>query len=218
MASDVEKELAQLREKLLLMASHAEAAASRAVKSLLRRDDDLARRTKDDDELIDRLEMEIDELTLRLLGRSLDLPTVRLVTIAMKIALDLERVGDEATTISRRSMELAREPELSQAVHISRMAQVSLGILKDALDGFVHRDTVRARRVIAHDREVDEMYHSLHKDLVAAMEADPGLVRGCLHLLVIAKSLERVADHATNIAEMVVYLQEGRDIRHHRDS
>lgn len=214
MAGELETELSKLRERLLLMAGHAEGAVSRAVKSLLRRDDELARRTKEEDELIDSLEMEIDEATMGLLGRSLDLPTVRLVTIVMKIAFDLERVGDEATTISRRSMELAREPELQQAVQITNLAQVAVGILKDALDAFVNRDAAQAREVIGRDRAADEIYGRLYGQLVAAMEAEPSLVSGCLHLLAIAKSLERVADHATNIAEMIVYLQEGRDIRH----
>src|SRR5688572_22577357 len=133
-------ELAVLKEKLLVMASHAEAAVNRAVKSLVRRDDDLARRTREDDDLIDGLELEIDELALALLAGKPAPLELRFVTVAMKISNNLERVGDEATTISRRVLDLSHEPQLPQAAEIPRMAALAVQMLKDALDAFVTRD------------------------------------------------------------------------------
>jgi phosphate transport system protein len=207
-------ELAALKEKLLLMASQAEAAVNAAVKSLIRRDDDLARRTREDDDSIDRLEVEIDELGLALLGKKPSPLDLRFVTVAMKISNNLERVGDEATTISRRVLDLSHEPQLQQAAEIPRMAALALRMLKDALDAFVSRDPAKARLVIPRDQAVDELNSGLQRALAALMAQRPSAISRCLNLMVISKSLERIADHATNVAEQVVYLYEGRDIRH----
>ena len=213
-AADLHNELDTLKEKLLTMASHAEAAVNRAIKALIRRDDDLARRTKEEDSVIDRLEMDIDEDALQLLARKPGAFELRLITMAMKIALDLERVGDEATTISRRCLELSHEAPLKQRVEIPRMATLALQMLKDSLDAFVNREPARARAVIPRDEEVDAMNKELHRELARYMVEQPTTITRCLNLMVISKSLERIADHATNIAELVVYLYEGQDIRH----
>lgn len=197
-----------------MMASHAEAAVNRAVKALMRRDDDLARRTKEDDTVIDRFEMEIDETALRLLATQPSPGDLRLITLAMKISHELERVGDEATTISRRCLELSREAPLRHSVEIPRLASQALELLKEALDAFVKRDPNRARAVIPRDEPVDALKKELERDLAAYMAEHPDTINRCLNLITVAKSLERIADHATNIAEMVVYLYEGRDIRH----
>jgi len=210
----IESELAALKEKLLMMASHAEAAVNRSVKALMRRDDELARRTKDDDSVIDRFEMEIDETAMRLLGAQPSAEDLRLITLAMKISHDLERVGDEATTISRRCLEMSREAPLRHSVEIPRLAGMALELLKDALDAFVKRDPERAHALIPRDEPVDALNRELHRDLASYMAEHPDTINRCLNLMVVAKSLERIADHATNIAEMVVYLYEGRDIRH----
>jgi phosphate transport system protein len=212
--SSFEIQLAGLKEKLLLMASHAEAAVNRSVKALIRRDDDLARKTKEDDNVIDELEKEIDESALKLLALRPAPMDLRMVTMAMKISHDLERVGDEATTISRRSIELSREPALRQAASIPPLASIALQMLKDSLDAFVSRDAAKARQIIPRDDEVDGRYKALQQELATYMTQNPGAITRCLNLMVISKSLERVADHATNVAEMVVYLCEGRDIRH----
>lgn len=212
--ADFATQLASLKEKLLIMASYAEAAVNRAVKAMIRRDDDLARRTREEDDLIDHLEVEIDELALELLERRPAPLELRFVTMAMKIANNLERVGDEATTISRRVLELSQEPQLQQAAEIPRMAALSLEMLKSALDAFVHRDALRARAVIPRDEEVDEMNARLHRELAALMTQRPSTITRCLNVMIISKSLERIADHATNVAEEVVYLYEGHDIRH----
>jgi phosphate transport system protein len=210
----LDKELGQLKEKLLTMASHAEAAVNRAVKALIRRDDDLARKTKDEDTVIDQFEMEIDEVAMRLLASQPSADELRLITIAMKISHDLERVGDEATTISRRCLELGREPPLRHAVEIPKMAALALQLLKEALDAFVNRDPAKARAVIPRDDAVDNLNKQLRRDLAALMAEQPATINRGLNLMVVSKSLERIADHATNIAEMVVFLCEGRDIRH----
>jgi len=209
-----EQDIASLKEKLLVMASHAEAAVNRAVKALLRRDDNLARRTKEEDSVIDHLEIEIDDAAIRLLEQSPHGTDLRLLTMMMKISHDLERVGDEATTISRRCLELSHEPPLKQQVDIPQMATLALQMLKESLDAFVNRDPAKARAIIPRDAEVDRLNKQLHQELASYMAEEPGTVTRCLNLMVIAKSLERIADHATNIAEEVVYLCEGYDIRH----
>ena len=210
----METELATLKDKLLSMASRSEAAVNRAVRALVRRDDDLARRTREEDDAIDRLEIEIDGDALGLLLLKPALPQLRFVAMAMKISHNLERVGDEATTISRRVLELSQEPQLPQAAEIPRMAALALAMLKDALDAFVRRDALRARAVIPRDEEVDALNRQLQGDLASLMAARPATVTRALNLMVVCKSLERIADHATNVAEEVVYLCEGIDIRH----
>ncbi|HXJ59838.1 MAG TPA: phosphate signaling complex protein PhoU [Verrucomicrobiae bacterium] len=207
-------DLALLKEKLLMMASYAETAVNRAVKALARRDDDLASRTSEEDDRIDRLELEVDELALQLLATRPGPRELRFVTMAMKIANNLERVGDEATTISRRVMELSREPQLQQACEIPPMAATVLGMLKDSLDSFVRQDPAQARGVIPRDDAVDELNRRLHRELGALMAERPAAITRALNLMVISKSLERIGDHAANLAEQVVYLCEGRDIRH----
>jgi phosphate transport system protein len=132
----------------------------------------------------------------------------------MKIARELERVADEATTIARRTEELNREPQLKHCAAIPPMATLALNMLKEALDAFVRMDPAAARQVIVRDEEVDRLNRQLREELKSHMVGRPEAIQSCLHLMVIAKSLERMADHATNVAEDVVYLCEGRDIRH----
>lgn len=214
MPTRFETDLAGLKEKLLLMASHAEAAVNRAIRALLKRDDELARRTREDDGILDRLEIEIDDAAIKLLEQKTGPQDLRFITMTMKISHDLERVGDEATTISRRVLDLGSEPPLNQQLDLPRMAALALGMLKESLDAFVHRAPDKARNVIPRDEEVDALNKRLHAELAARMAEEPDTISRCLNLMVISKSLERVADHATNIAEEVVFLYEGQDIRH----
>lgn len=214
MPVEFEIELAALKEKLLIMAGYAEVAVNRAVKALIRRDDDLARRTREEDDLIDALELEIDDMALRLLARRPRPLELRLIAMAMKISNNLERVGDEATTISRRVLELSHEPQLQQASEVPRMAALALQMLKEALDAFVHGEPAKAREIVPRDKVVDELNRRLHRELAALMAERPSSITRCLNLMIICKSLERIADHATNVAEEVVYLYEGHDIRH----
>jgi len=209
-----DQELGQLKEKLLTMASHSEGALTKAIKALVERNDELARSVKEDDTIIDQLEKEIDEMAINLLTQAPLATDLRLITVAMKISHDLERVGDEATTIARRSLELSQEPQLKPYVDIPRMAQMGLEMLKDGLDAFVNRDPARARAVIPRDKDVDALNKQLHRELSSYMIEKPTTISRCLNLMVISKSLERIADHATNVAEEVVYLYEARDIRH----
>ena len=214
MAVDLTTGIDKLKEKLLTMASYAEASVNHALKALMKRDDDLARQTREDDEIIDQLEMEIDAVAGELLAAKPDVFGIRLIIIAMKIAHDLERVGDEATTISRRCLELSCEPVLPQVREIPIIGRLALQMLKEALDAFVNQEPAKARLVIQADDEVDGMNKKLRGDLERTMVTATNSIPRCLNLMVISKSLERVADHASNIAEMVVYLYEGRDIRH----
>jgi len=209
-----DQELAALKEMLLTMASKAEAAVNNAIKALVDRDDDLARSVKEEDNAIDRLEIEVDEMAIGLLSKAPLASDLRLITVAMKISHDLERVGDEATTISRRAVELSQEPQLKAYIDIPRMAKMALEMLDDALDAFVNADPEKARAVIPRDKEVDALNRQLHRELSSYMVEKPTTITRCLNLMVISKSLERIADHATNVAEEVVYLYEAKDIRH----
>ena len=207
-------ELDELKQKLLTMAAHAERAVADALKALTERDEALARRVKEEDKTIDQFEMDIDELSIQLLSKAPLATQLRLITVAMKISRDLERVGDEATTMARRVLELNTEPQLRPYVDIPRMAELALGMLREALQSFVSSDPARARAVIPRDKEVDALNKQVHRELAGFMVENPNTITRCLHLMVISKSLERIADHAKNIAEEAVFLQEGRDIRH----
>ena len=209
-----DQEFAALKEKLLTMSSLAASAVQNAIQALVERDDKLARQVVLADDRIDTLEMELDELAIVLLSRGPVASDLRLITVAMKITHDLERVGDEATTIARRAVDLNSEPQLKPYVDIPRMATMALEMLNDGLEAFVSRDPARARAVLPRDKEVDALHKQLQRELVSYMLESPTTITRCLHLMQISKRLERIADHATNIAEEVVFLYEGRDIRH----
>lgn len=215
MSQHFEDELEALKRTLLTMASHAENAVSRAVNALVDRDSDRARQVEADDDILDRLEVEIDEVAIQLLAKAPLATDLRLVAMAMKISHELERVGDSATTIARRAVQINQEPALKSFVDIPRMTNLALNMLRDALDSFVHRDTEKARAVIPRDKEVDAINKQLHRELTGLIVENPKAITRGLDLMVISKTLERVADHAKNIAEDVVFLYEGRDIRHH---
>ena len=207
-------ELDVLNEKLLTMASHAETAVNQALQALVSRDYDLALRVKEDDRVLDRYEIEIDDLVIHLLAKAPLASDLRLVTVAMKISQNLERVGDEAAKIAKRARDLSKEPPLKLSVDLPKMAALALEMLKAALDSFVQRDAAVARAVIPRDKEVDALNKQIHAALVQHMVENPDTIGRCLHLMVVSKSLERIADHATNVAEDVVYLCEAQDIRH----
>jgi phosphate transport system protein len=218
MQTHFDQGLAELKNKLLTMATHAEAAVTNAVKALVDRDDQLAQKVDDDDAILDQFEMEIDEMAILLLSKAPLASDLRLITVAMKISQNLERVGDEATKIARRARDLNEEPQLKPYVDIPNMAKTALNMLKTALDSFVNREPDNARKVIPRDKEVDLLNKQLHRELASYMVEKPSTITRCLNLMVISKSLERIADHATNVAEEVVYLCEARDIRHGGES
>jgi phosphate transport system protein len=208
------QELDELKKKLLAMAGNAETAVTRAVRAFTDRDDDLARRIKQDDSILDEFEKEIDEVAINLLAKAPLASELRLITVAMKLSHNLERVGDEATTISRRVLELNQEPQLHTEVDLPNMATLALQMLRESLEAFVNRDTAKARAIIPRDKQIDSLNKQMHRELASYMVERPSTITRCLNLMTISKSLERIGDHATNIAEEVVYLHEGEDIRH----
>lgn len=196
------------------MGGQAEQTVRRAIEALITRDDDLARQTINEDSALDQAEVEIDEMAVQFLAKGTLATDLRLIIVGLKISHDLERVGDEATTIARRSIELSQEPQLKPYVDIPNMANMALEMLAEALDAFVQRDSARARSVIPRDKPVDELNRQLHRELSSFIVENPQSITRALNLMVISKSLERIADHAKNVAEEVVFLYEGRDIRH----
>jgi phosphate transport system protein len=214
MSQHFEQELNELKQKLLGMAQQAEQSVSRAIQALVERDDRAAARIKEDDKILDQFEIDVDEMSINLLAKAPLASDLRLVAVAMKIAHNLERVGDEATTIARRALELNAEPPLKPYVDIPRMASLALDMLKQAMQSFVDHASAKALAVIPRDKEVDALNKQLHRELVGFMVEKANTITRCLHLMVISKSIERIADHATNIAEEVVYVCEAKDIRH----
>jgi len=207
-------ELDGLKQKLLAMASHAETAINDAMRALLERNHDLALQVKTNDKVLDQFEIEIDDLAIHLLAKAPLASDLRLITVAMKISQNLERVGDEAAKIAKRARDLSQEPPLKPVTDIPAMAALALEMLKGSLDSFVSHDPVTARALIPRDKEVDRLNKQVHRELAHQMVADPETITRCLNLMIVSKSLERIADHATNIAEEVVYLCEAQDIRH----
>ncbi len=214
METHFESELGSLKQRLLTMASHAESAVNRGVKALVQRDYDLAVQVKNDDDILDRLEIEVDEQAVGLLAKAPLASDLRLVAVAMKISQNLERVGDEAAKVAKRARALSQEPPVKVVVDLPRIATLALAMLKAALDSFVNNDAAAARAVIPRDAEVDRLNKEIRRQLIGFMTEHPDTIARCLDLLTAAKCLERIADHATNIAEDVVYLCEARDIRH----
>ena len=196
------------------MASHAESAVNRAVEALVTRNHELALQVHADDEIIDRFEVEIDETAIRLLAKAPLASDLRLITVAMRASQNLERVGDEASKIAKRARDLSQEPPLKLALDIPHLAELALQMVKGALDSFVNQDPVAARALIPKDKHVDALNKQIHRQLADVMIAGPDTITRCLSWMVVAKSLERIADHAKNIAEEVVYLYEAQDIRH----
>ena len=214
MTTHFAQELEALKGKLRTMGGLAAIAVNDSIKALVARDDALARRVEADDTQLDRLEIEVDEMAVTLLAKAPLATDLRLVIVAMKASHDLERVGDEATAISRRALELNQEPPLKPYVDIPRMAAMALEMLRESLAAFMQSLPAQARAVIPRDHEVDALYRQLERELVSFILENPANTTRCLNLMAIAKRLERIADHATNIAEEVVYLYEAVDIRH----
>jgi phosphate transport system protein len=209
-----EQELDGLRNTLLTMASHAESAVKQGIDAVVNRDYDLALRVRAGDSVIDRFEVEVDELAIRLLAKAPLARDLRLIAVTMKISQNLERVGDEATKIAKRARDLSQEPPLKLVVPIPQMAELAVQMLRTSLDAFVNQDAATARALIPNDKQVDALNKEVHRQLAKQMVQDPSTIARCLNLMVVAKSLERIADHAKNVAEEVVYLCEAEDIRH----
>ncbi len=214
METHLDVEMDRLRQRLLLMASHAEMAVAQASQALTQRDEELAMRVWENDRIIDHLEVDTDEMIIQQLTKAPLATDLRLVTVAIKISKNLERIGDEATKIAKRAIDLCREAPVKIKLDLPQMTRLTLGMLKASLDAFGNQNPAAARAVIPDDRKVDLLNKKIHQALALQMAKHPDTINRCLHLMVVSKSLERIADHATNIAEDVVYLCEARDIRH----
>ena len=212
---EFEQELRHLREQLLLMGSHVEGIISASLRALVERDSELAQRTIEADRVVDRLEIEIDGLCLQILARRQPVASdLRFVTMVLKAVTDLERMGDLGVNISERVLELNNETPLKPYVDLPRMADETQIMLREALDAFVAKDADRARRVIARDQIIDDLYAQIFRELLTYMMEESKNVYRATRLQSIAKYLERIADHATNLAELVVFMVKGSDIRH----
>src|SRR5271156_3464532 len=181
MENHFESGLDSLKQKLLTMASHAETAVNQSLQALVQRDTDLALRVKENDRVIDQFEVEIDELVIQLLTKAPLASNLRLVTVAMKISQNLERIGDEASKIAKRARDLAQEPPVKINLNLPRMAGLALKMVKEALDSFVQRDSVAARAIIPRDKEVDALNKEMHNLLAQHMMANPDTIARCLH-------------------------------------
>jgi phosphate transport system protein len=215
MANQKEKDLEKIKEHILKMGAFVEDAIRKSIKTLVERDRDLAIQVIDGDAIVNNFDVEIEEECIRFLA--IWQPTgsnLRLVTTAIKIITDLERMGDLAVDVCERSIELLDEPPLKPYIDIPRMAEAAQKMLKDSLDSFVSRDADLALRVCASDDFVDNLNHQIFNELLLYMLKDPKNISRAVRLTYITKYLERVADHATNIAEMVVYMVQGKVIRH----
>jgi len=210
-----DEELAGLKEKILKMGLLVEAAIRDSIKSLVERDSDLAREVIRKDHQINALDVEIDEECIRLIAlRQPKAGDLRFITTAMKITTDLERMGDLAEDICERAIELNEEPPLKPYIDIPRMAEIAQGMLIDILDAFVKKDSKMAYEVISRDDEVDNLTVQIFNELMFFMVQDPKTISRAIKITYVSKYLERIADHATNIAEMVIYMVEGKMVRH----
>lgn len=209
------EELEALKQTLLAMGGLVEDQIRRVMKALLDRDDVVAREVIERDRQVNTYDVEVDEQCVSLLA--LHQPAagdLRFITTAMKIVTDLERIGDQAVNIAQRVLELNVEPQLKPYIDLPRMAERAQRMVKESLDAFVARDTALARQVCEEDAEVDALKEQIFRELLTFMMEDPRTIPRAIRLILISRFMERVADHATNIAEMVIYMVEGKMVRH----
>jgi phosphate transport system protein len=214
-SSQFDLELKEIRARLLEMGGKVELMIANSMRSLVERDSPLAERTIALDAEINAMEREIDEKCLHILAkRQPAARDLRFVTLALKIVTDLERIGDQCASIAGHALQLNREPQLKPYIDLPRMAEAANNAVRDALDAFVRGDAAKAVRVCREDYLVDELNIQLQRELLTFMMEDTAAVGRAMRINSISKYLERIADHATNIAEMVIFMVEGRDIRH----
>lgn len=209
------EELRTLKQTLLAMGGLVEDQIHRVMRALIERDESLAQEVIDRDRQVNAYDVEVDEKCVELLA--LHQPAagdLRFITTAMKIVTDLERIGDQAVNIAQRAIELNREPQLKPYIDLPRMAENAARMVKESLDAFVNGDTALARRVCAEDEAVDALKEQVFRELLTFMMEDARTIPRAIRLILISRFLERVADHATNIAEMVIYMVEGKMVRH----
>jgi len=213
-----ERELETLKENLLLMATLVEEALRNSVQSIVQRDSNLAQKTFDGEDRINKLEITIDDMCLKLLALRQPMAVdLRFITSAMKIVTDLERMGDQAVNIAERAVSLNQEPQLKPYIDIPRMAEIAQTMVKDVLDAFVNGDSKLARSVCERDDIVDGLNDQVFRELLTFMIEDPKTITRAVHLIIVSRCLERIADHATNVAEDVIFMVDARVIKHHAD-
>ena len=210
-----DEELAEQKDKILRMGALVEEQIRQAMKALVERDEVLARQVIDNDRRVNTFDVEVDEACLQLLA--LYQPAardLRFITTAMKISTELERMSDLAENICERAIELNEEPQLKPYIDIPLMADRAINMVREALDAFVRGDAILARKVLEDDDFVDDLTEQLFRELLSYMIENPQTISRAIRLSFISKYIERIADHATNVAELVVYLVEGKIIRH----
>ncbi len=213
------EELEDLQKLLLEMAGQVEFAIRHAISSLVDRDEEQAQEVLRKEARINQMEIEIDDFAVRLMARHQPMAKdLRFLTAAIKINNDLERMGDLAVNIVERALSLMREPQIKPPVDIPQMAALVDSMVRNSLDAFVKRDGQLARGVLLSDDAVDDLRDRICDELVSFMQKDPSTISRALDLIIVARNLERVADHATNIAEDVLFLAQGIDVRHHSES
>ena len=211
-----DEELSTLKEKLLTMASLVESMIFKAVKSLTEREEPLIQDVNKDEEKVNLLEIEIDDHCLKLLALQQPMATdLRFITSAMRINSELERIGDLAVNITQCVEVLIKQPQLKPYIDLPRMADLTQKMVKDSLDAFIKNDADLARSVLHSDDQVDALKDQIFRELLTFMMSDHSTISRALELILVSRHLERIADHATNIAEDVIYLVQGKDIRHH---
>jgi len=213
-----EDQLQELKGRLVTMGTDAESMIERAVKSLLERDANRLPDVFKTEAEVNQLHIEIDERVINLIALHHPVAAdLRLVVMCSKIGGELERIGDQAVNICQNTTELLRYPPLKPLIDIPLMAEIARRMLREALDAFVRQDAALAQKVLNTDDEVDAFKNQIFRELLTYMMADPGTIPRALALILISRNLERVGDHATNIAEEVIYSAQGRDVRHRHE-
>jgi phosphate transport system protein len=213
-----QQELEQLKAKLLEMSALVETAVYRSVQGVVEKNEELAQQVLKNEGRINQLEIEIDDMAIGLLALQAPMAAdLRLITAAIKINNDLERMGDLSVSIAESALALVREPVIRPSIDIPHIAALAQGMVRKALDAFVSRDSELARSVLASDDAVDNLRTASYHELTSFMENNSSQIPQALRLLNVVRNLERIADHATNIAEDVLFLVKGIDVRHHNE-
>ena len=213
-----EMELQSLKNRLLGMGALVEERVHLAMQALMERRLEAAEAIIAGDAEVNDLQIEIDDRCLKLLALQNPMASdLRLITAAMKINADLERIGDQAVNIAENAVKVAAAPPLRPMIDLPRMAEIAEAMTRDSLDAFVRRDAALARDVLSRDDGVDQLKDQIFRVLLTHMMADPGTIERALGLLLVSRNLERIADHATNIAEDVIFVVEAKDVRHHHE-
>jgi len=211
------EQIANIRQTLIMMSSLANRNLALAMRALVERDEKLALSVEAEDSQLDELEVVVDELVINHMATHAPVATdCRFMLVASKISSNLERIADQATAIARRSLELNKEPLLKPLIDIPRMAQIAEGMLRDGITALIERKPELAQEVVKRDKEVDQINKQLARELTSFMLEDPSTITRALNLTIVARALERVADHCKNIGEEVYYLYQAVDIRHEK--